>query len=537
MNVSSNGNVQFTSNSDQVGGLCLPFQGLANAIYTHWEDLATVCDACGVFTSVSGEAPNRVFNVEWRTTYYLRPGYADFALRLYESPTAEGGHFDIVYAQVDDTGTNATVGAQRGTGTNLTVFTCQSSILYPGLLVDFTVGDPPTSTPTETPTVGPTNTPTETSTPTPCSFCDYTYTTSPNSAFEPGTNDTGITCDDCTGHLDLPFTYLFYDHAFDSMNVSSNGNVQFASDNPEVGGVCVPYAGFNEAVFVHWNDLVTVCDGCGVFTSVTGSAPNRVFNVEWRANYYGRSESAHFELRLYEGERRFDVVFAELNDTGAGTTVGVQRGTGTNFTEFACQSETLEPGMLVSFTGGDGSAPTATSAFRPKPTATAVQAPLPESCVPVTFESGRNVTVAGNSLTKSGGLGAQWDAGAVSQQALAKGDGSARLTVADAGTSALFGLSNHDTGSTERDVDFALVMDAGTLRVYERGEWRGDFGPYKAGDLLRVAVKAGVVSYYRNGVRLYASKQSPAYPLRVDTSIMSRGGRIENLYACGFAQK
>ena len=25
---------------------------------------------CGVFTSVSGSAPNRIFNIEWRTVYF-----------------------------------------------------------------------------------------------------------------------------------------------------------------------------------------------------------------------------------------------------------------------------------------------------------------------------------------------------------------------------------------------------------------------------------------------------------------------------------
>ena len=42
--------------------------------------------------------------------------------------------------------------------------------------------------------------------------------------------------------------------------------------------------------------------GFGIFTSVSGTAPNRIFNIEWRAQYFPGSGSANFELRLYEGQ-------------------------------------------------------------------------------------------------------------------------------------------------------------------------------------------------------------------------------------------
>ena len=47
------------------------------AIMPHWDDLRTDqqpgCAAfpggtCGIFTSVTGTPPNRIFNIEWRTT-------------------------------------------------------------------------------------------------------------------------------------------------------------------------------------------------------------------------------------------------------------------------------------------------------------------------------------------------------------------------------------------------------------------------------------------------------------------------------------
>jgi hypothetical protein len=573
MNVSSNGNVQFSSNSEQVGGLCLPIVDLHDAIYAQWDDLITDCPGCGVFTSVTGNAPNRIFNLEWRATYYGRPGNANFELKLYEGQ----GRFDIVYGELDDAGLNATVGVQRGTGTNFTEFVCHSG-LNPGSEVSFTVGDGSSPTPTLSPTQSgtPTQTPTQTGTPTPCSNCDYTFTTSSGAAIVPGTTDLGISCDDCTGHVDLPFTYILYDRPFNGMNVSSNGNVQFTSNGDQAGGSCLPFSAFDHAIYAHWDDLITACDGCGIFSSVTGSAPNRVFNLEWRATYYGHDDSAHFELRLYEGQRRFDLVYAELHDAGSDATVGVQRGTGTNFTEFACQTTDLYAGLMVSFTVDDGSSPTptptATATVTPAqtssdtPTATFTVTPTPTDsdtftptetptpaatpdgsmpapagtdCVPVAFVVGRNVKVADNTVTKSGGLGAQWDAGATSKQTLVQGDGYVRLTVASADTTAMFGLGGSDLPTSrmpsERDVDYGLAMMAGTLKIYERGQWRGDFGSYSVGDVLAVAVEGGVVRYYRNGTPLYQSKLAPMYPLHVGTSIMTRGAGIEEVYLCGGA--
>ena len=49
-------------------------------IFPMWQDMRTDIGlsgcasfpggTCGVFTSVSGTAPNRIFNIEWRTVYF-----------------------------------------------------------------------------------------------------------------------------------------------------------------------------------------------------------------------------------------------------------------------------------------------------------------------------------------------------------------------------------------------------------------------------------------------------------------------------------
>ena len=107
-------------------------------------------------------------------------------------------------------------------------------------------------------------------------------------AITPGTSQvTGFNCgstppgDDCMAPVALPFDLTFYDQTFlvssgASVNVSSNGNLQFLSNNPDYGqlDVCPPLAQFNYAIFAHWGDLTIGGVNEGVFTSITGSAPN-----------------------------------------------------------------------------------------------------------------------------------------------------------------------------------------------------------------------------------------------------------------------
>ena len=64
-------------------------------------------------------------------------------------------------------------------------------------------------------------------------------------------------------------------------------------------------------IFPLWEDMRTDaalsgCSGfpggtCGIFTSVSGVAPNRIFNIEWRTVLFGNNASRqNFEARLYE---------------------------------------------------------------------------------------------------------------------------------------------------------------------------------------------------------------------------------------------
>ena len=184
-------------------------------------------------------------------------------------------------------------------------------------------GTPPTAT--RTSTTGPsTNTPTIT--PTVCSS-NYVVATATGTIVA-GTTDTGNHCDDCLTTITLPFSYQLYDQTYTQAQVSSNGQLDFGTGDAAFSNTCLPDTVADYAIFPHWDDLYTINSGYGIFTSVSGSSPNRIFNIEWRAQYFPGSGTANFELRLYEGQSRFDVMYGTLSDGGTGATVGVQRDAG-----------------------------------------------------------------------------------------------------------------------------------------------------------------------------------------------------------------
>ena len=140
-------------------------------------------------------------------------------------------------------------------------------------------------------------------------------------------NGIGNHGDDTVTTIALPFPYTLYDQSFTSINLSSNGNAQFVTTDTTFTNVCLPWAAHNYTIFPYWDDLYLVNSGFGIFTSVSGTAPNRIFNIEWRAQYFPGSGNANFELRLYEGQRRFDVIYGIVDSGNTSATAGVQKNT------------------------------------------------------------------------------------------------------------------------------------------------------------------------------------------------------------------
>ena len=236
---------------------------------------------------------------------------------------------------------------------------------------------------TPTPTSTPTASPTPTATATPPSCVGQYVITQIGGSIVPGTTDIGNHSNDLVTTIALPFSYTLYGTTFTSINLSSNGNAQFTTTAPAPVNVCLPWSGHNATIFPYWGDLRTDaqpgCSGfpggtCGIYTSVSGSAPNRIFNIEWRTVYWdpiSQTQRANFELRLYEGQTRFDVIYGEVFYGNLSATAGTQRDDNC-FSQYFCNA------VGGPASGGWTLVPVGTPS--PTPTATATPTPTPTAC-------------------------------------------------------------------------------------------------------------------------------------------------------------
>jgi hypothetical protein len=97
----------------------------------------------------------------------------------------------------------------------------------------------------------------------------------------------------------------------------------------------------------------------------------------------------------------------------------------------------------------------------------------------------------------------------------------------------MLGLSKGNSSGSYDDIDFALYLYSNQIQIYEGGIYKGSFGTYVTGDILRVAVVGGVVRYSRNGTVFYSSAVAPAYPLLVDTALYSQNATLNNVVVAG----
>ncbi len=231
-------------------------------------------------------------------------------------------------------------------------------------------------------TIGGGGTPTPTATATPSCSPNYTFTSGTGTVI-PGVTDTGNHCDDCVTVVSLPFAVSLYDQTFTSASVGSNGILAFGTNNNSFSGMCLPVTGATYQAMPFFRDqrtdTVSGCTGCGIFTTTTGTAPNRIFSIEYRTTYFGEASATptlDYEVNLYEsGSPAFDFTYGLVNsttNTGRITSIGVQQNA-TVFTQYACDTTGQNPpvatGQKLTATLIPCSSPTPTPTGNPSCTA------------------------------------------------------------------------------------------------------------------------------------------------------------------------
>jgi hypothetical protein len=256
----------------------------------------------------------------------------------------------------------------------------------------------PSPTPTPTASPSPTFTPTPTPTPVPCGGLTIIQI---GGSIVPGTTDIGNHGDDTVTTIALPFPFTLYNQTFASINLSSNGNAQLTTTDTTFTNQCLPWLTHNYTIYPYWDDLYLVNSGFGIFTSINGTAPNRIFNIEWRAQYFPGTGSANFELRLYEGQSRFDVIYGTITNGNTSATAGVQRDDncfnqyfcngvggpatgGWTLTSVGTPSPTPTPTATATATATATSTATATATPMASPSATVIDTPTPTATATAT---------------------------------------------------------------------------------------------------------------------------------------------------------
>lgn len=227
--------------------------------------------------------------------------------------------------------------------------------------------------------------------------------------FVSGVTDIGNHCDNCGTAITLPFPVSLYGQTFTTATAGSNGHLTFGIPYDDSGITCSPF-GNTTATYVmapYWADQCTsncgntTCTGCGIFTTTIGTAPDRIFYVEFRTQYFNQTtDLLDYEIALYEnGTPPFRYIYNHIvpaitaNDSQL--VIGVKQDD-TVLTQYACDTRGGQrPPRQITRPCRHGKCRTLTATFlscatpTPTPTATVTPTGTPTSTpTPTPCDSG-----------------------------------------------------------------------------------------------------------------------------------------------------
>ncbi len=159
--------------------------------------------------------------------------------------------------------------------------------------------------------------------------------------------------------------------------------------------------------------------------------------------------------------------------------------------------------------------------------ATATLWPAPE--VDVVWTDLVNVSVDGNSITKTAATFNRMDSGAASQQRVA-GDGEILFTAPQTDKSIFCGLSYSNPDTFSSSMLYVVGLSSiGRYSIFESGMSRHISGYYYAGDIFSLERIGTTVTYKHNGVPIYTSSVESVGSFLVDAAIADSGATIADV--------
>lgn len=186
----------------------------------------------------------------------------------------------------------------------------------------------------------------------------YTCTGGGGYAYVDATQDTFLYQDDGLVELELPFPFTFYGTTYTSLQASSNGTLHFGGGTAVYLNSCLtdgPAPGLADMIAPYWDDLDLTYSGY-LETAVVGTAPDRIFVVEWdEVPPFGSdyTDTVTFEVQLFEATQDVVVLYQDvsllLGSRGGSATVGLQSEAQGLTLQFSCDQPMLADGTGLRF--------------------------------------------------------------------------------------------------------------------------------------------------------------------------------------------
>ena len=145
-------------------------------------------------------------------------------------------------------------------------------------------------------------------------------------------------------------------------------------------------------------------------------------------------------------------------------------------------------------------------------------------------------SISGTTITRNNGSSNWGSCGAYDLQAVGSG-GFVQFQGGQTNKARMLGInSDYAANRSYSSIDYAWYLRSNaTLRIYENGSNKGDFGTYTANDVFKVYWNPfnNKVEYYQNDVLIYTSATTPSGTKYVDCSIYHNGGKFTNVTVAG----
>lgn len=158
---------------------------------------------------------------------------------------------------------------------------------------------------------------------------DYTVTEIPYSIFASGDPDILSLTDDSYDLQPLGFTFRFFGNAYSSVNICSNGFLNFGTGSTSYTVAAIPDPGTpNNMIDFCWTDLNPGAGGT-ISCETQGSAPWRRFVVNFdHVTHYGSAYTVTGQVVLYETSNVIDIIATDIQSDGGNMTQGIENDLG-----------------------------------------------------------------------------------------------------------------------------------------------------------------------------------------------------------------